>query len=605
VNKWILLVLAALVVALLLLGLGRPKPEAPEQVAPTPTPAPRTERRAEPVAEEGAFRMLYAGSPVGEERYSLRSVEGEWELRSEVDLSIFGQEATLRTNLQLAAPDLPQTYSLQADTPQERQELRVTLDWTAGKASLQAKAGRRTVQRELSVERPLFVIDNNVSSHFVVLYRALRVHDWGARPELKGMALAPQPMLTVPLRAEPPQSASVVNRATGETVDVQSFRVQLGDLAITVYGQGDTLLVIDNPAQQVLVYRSDLLPEGVELSAPSSEAEASESALPRGVREVELSFRSEGLTLAGTLALPQGEGPFPAVLLLPGSGPVDRDENAPGLPIDFFREAAHRLAREGIASFRYDKRGVGESEGDLSRAGMRDLVRDARAALEFLRSREEVDPRRVFVLGHSEGGVLAPLLASEGGVAGVILVAAPAQPLDRVLLEQARRIAEAMGLPPEQVEAQVRQTRRFIELVKSTEGDWEDLPPEELQERFPLAHRGAARGVSGPLSEVVPRALSAQPPAGRAVRAGPRADPPRREGFAGRALPRGAPGRGPARGRKPGRHGEDPPRPQPPPAPPPGGTQRRLSASGRARGRARPAPHRRLGEGAPRGLSAP
>jgi hypothetical protein len=170
--------------------------------------------------------------------------------------------------------------------------------------------------------------------------------------------------------------------------------------------------------------------------------------------------------------------------MLHGSGALDRDESAPGFPLNFFKEVAHKLAQEGIAGFRYDKRGVGESEGDLSKAGMRDLVNDARAALRLLKSREEIDPQRVFVLGHSEGGILAPLLASEGGVAGLILVAAPAQPLDRVLLEQARRIPEAMGVPPEGVEAQVRRTRQFIEFVRETEGG-EALSPEELRERFP------------------------------------------------------------------------------------------------------------------------
>lgn len=349
---------------------------------------------------------------------------------------------------------------------------------------LRAEAGGRRIERTLSIESPLFVIDNNVSGHFVVLYRALRAPG-GAHP-IEGMALGPQPMLTVPLRAESSGPAALLDKTTGERIDVESFRVQLGDLVLTLYGRGGDLLAIDNSAQKVFLYRSDLLPEGAEIALASKAAETGKhEPPPSGLRGIELSFESDGLTLVGTLTLPEdGEGPFPAVLMIHGSGALDRDESAPGFPLNFFKEVAQELAQEGIASFRYDKRGVGKSEGDLSRAGMRDLLNDARAALELLQSREEVDPRRVFVLGHSEGGVLAPLLASEGGVAGVILVAAPARPLDAVLLEQARRIAEAMGLPPEQVEAQVQQTQWFIEFVKATEGE-EALSSKELKERFP------------------------------------------------------------------------------------------------------------------------
>jgi len=93
-------------------------------------------------------------------------------------------------------------------------------------------------------------------------------------------------------------------------------------------------------------------------------------------QEVEVRFEgSHSLTLAGTLTVPSLEGGRkpPAVLMIAGSGPVDRNENAPGFKSDIFKQIAHRLAQEGIASLRYDKRGVGRSEGDFRKACMTDL----------------------------------------------------------------------------------------------------------------------------------------------------------------------------------------------------------------------------------------
>jgi len=87
------------------------------------------------------------------------------------------------------------------------------------------------------------------------------------------------------------------------------------------------------------------------------------------MQEQEVSFRSGGIELAGTIALPYGEGPFPCVLLIPGSGQVDRNENHRKLRINIFYDISHFLAQNGIASFRYDKRGVGESQGDYWRTG--------------------------------------------------------------------------------------------------------------------------------------------------------------------------------------------------------------------------------------------
>lgn len=180
-------------------------------------------------------------------------------------------------------------------------------------------------------------------------------------------------------------------------------------------------------------------------------------------REVRLRFPGPDRDLAGTLALPVGEGRFPAAVLVSGSGPLDRDGNASKLAIDSTRQLAVALADAGIASLRFDKRGVGESrlvrngttEGkdDWKRAGLFDNADDVAAAFAALTARTEVDPERVFLIGHSEGAVLvaivaARLLAAAGpSPAGAVLLAGAAKRGDAVLRWQATALAPTLPVP--------------------------------------------------------------------------------------------------------------------------------------------------------------
>ncbi|GAA3441624.1 alpha/beta hydrolase family protein [Planomonospora venezuelensis] len=173
------------------------------------------------------------------------------------------------------------------------------------------------------------------------------------------------------------------------------------------------------------------------------------AALPAPVAEERVTFRSGGLILGGTLALPAGPGPHPVVLIVTGSGPLDRDADHKRMPLGVSRDLAHALARAGVASFRYDKRGVGESQGDFLAAGLSDNVADARAALAWLRGRTEIDPAAVFVAGHSEGAVIATALspAEQDGLAGIVLLSGIARTGEETLRWQARQIAGDLPAP--------------------------------------------------------------------------------------------------------------------------------------------------------------
>ncbi|MGY1737080.1 alpha/beta hydrolase family protein [Geodermatophilus sp. SYSU D00684] len=165
-------------------------------------------------------------------------------------------------------------------------------------------------------------------------------------------------------------------------------------------------------------------------------------------REVPVTVPGEP-PLAGTLTLPDAPGPVPAVLLAPGSGPVDRDSDHRRARFGVTRELAHALAEGGLASLRYDKRGVGASGGgDWRRAGLTDNADDLARARDALAARPEVDPGRIVLAGHSEGALLAAAVAARGvPVAGVVLLAGSATPGDELLRWQARRIAPMLPAP--------------------------------------------------------------------------------------------------------------------------------------------------------------
>lgn len=194
--------------------------------------------------------------------------------------------------------------------------------------------------------------------------------------------------------------------------------------------------------------------------------------------EREVTFQSGALCLAGSLMLPSMEGHFPAVLLLPGSGEVDRNENAKKLRVNALREIADHLAGHGIATFRYDKRGVGASQGVHLGAGFFDHVNDAAAALAWLKSQDQVQADKVFVLGHSEGSGLVTRLTGAGAdVAGIILLAGWARSSEEMLLWQAEQVISTMGgfnawlIKLLHLDIRKAQLKQFAKIKRSTK-DW-------------------------------------------------------------------------------------------------------------------------------------
>ena len=176
------------------------------------------------------------------------------------------------------------------------------------------------------------------------------------------------------------------------------------------------------------------------------------------------------IDLAATITIPSGKGPFPAVLLMAGSGPHDRDETVFGHKP--FLVLADYLTRNGIVVLRADKRGVGKSGGNYSQAVISDFASDAEAGIAYLKTRPEVDVRHIGLLGHSEGGVEAPMVAvNNPDVSFVVMMAGMGVPTDQLLPEQARLIAQASGQKADEIEKALAIQRQILAAVEKDKDD--------------------------------------------------------------------------------------------------------------------------------------
>jgi len=196
---------------------------------------------------------------------------------------------------------------------------------------------------------------------------------------------------------------------------------------------------------------------------------------PYSVENVSVANAADDVALAGTLTMPPGDGPFPGVVLVTGSGPQDRDETLLGHKP--FWVLADYLTRQGIAVLRYDDRGVAESTGSFATATSEDFASDAIAGVTFLAANARVAADRVGIVGHSEGGIVGPMAATRSDAVGfVVMLAGPGVTGLEILVEQGRLIGDAAGTPAEIRDLNGRIQNSLAEIVSRVEDPTEAAP---------------------------------------------------------------------------------------------------------------------------------
>jgi pimeloyl-ACP methyl ester carboxylesterase len=226
------------------------------------------------------------------------------------------------------------------------------------------------------------------------------------------------------------------------------------------------LLRFSVPAQNLEVVREDIASVAtrrINVSRPNDE----QARIP-----------ANGFSLAATVSKPFDipKQPMPAVILVGGSGAVDRDEVAFGIPV--LGQLSSALADAGFLVVRYDKRGVGQSGGRLESAGLGDFADDLRAAVKYVGDRKDVNPKKIAVVGHSEGGAVALLAAAKDKqIDAVVLIATNGIKGTDLILEQQKHLLDRSSMSDEEKQAKVELQKKINDAVLSGKG-WENLPPE-------------------------------------------------------------------------------------------------------------------------------
>ena len=236
--------------------------------------------------------------------------------------------------------------------------------------------------------------------------------------------------------------------------------------------QNDRLLRVNLPAVQLDVARQDLALVSTRLTGT------------RNPGETDVRVPAPGFSLAGSVTVPSGRQPpadgWPAVLLVPGTGLVDRDENLGGIPV--YGELAGGLADAGYLVLRYDKRGMGQSGGRPESAGVEEYADDVRTMVRYLERRDDVDRDRVVVVAHGEGSWIALEAARRyRAIDAFALLAAPGVPGAELVLERQRNRLAQLQMPNTERDEQIALQTRIIAAVLD-EGAWDDIP-EDLRER--------------------------------------------------------------------------------------------------------------------------
>lgn len=337
-----------------------------------------------------------------------------------------------------------------------------------GKASCHVVTGSVAKDVEVAVPTDAFLLANNFVCHLELL---AALHPPKEGEPMKAAIFSPDVLQVVPfeLRHQGPFTA----KWNDDAVEGEVFRDSLGEV-LKVMGDGKLL---DLEFSGISFRRVSEPPPKLVIEPPKSAAKEFDS------EPVVIAY--DDVRIAGTITQPKGtrpKGPVkprPAIFFVSGSGSQDRDGTAGGVDLGT-HEILDHLTEAGFLVLRVDDRGAGATTGPTSDLSYDDLVADARACVDFLLKRSDVDPKRVAVIGHSEGGETAPILACERPLAAIVLMAAPGRDMKAILREQKQRALDDLHLPEAEIEKEMAMHAKFLDLA-CAEGP---IDPKELPKEY-------------------------------------------------------------------------------------------------------------------------
>jgi pimeloyl-ACP methyl ester carboxylesterase len=419
--------------------------------------------------DEAQFAVFLRSRMVGTEEIAVTRNANGWRIISSGRLAAPLNIVNRRLDIQYDPDWQPLTMTLDATVRGQSQSIRTTIG--ANTAASQIVVDGRPGSSSAATSAEIFL-----PSPFFGAFEALAARLRTASPGTTLGAIAPPQTEMAVLVGE---SAIERIQTPKELINARHTHVTItpriegaGSLEADIWGdESGRLLRVSIPSQGLEALREDIASVStrrVPISRPNDE---------------QVRIPSNGFTMVGTLSRPTAPGaaPLPAVVLVGGTGPTDRDESMFGIPM--FGQLADTLANAGFAVLRYDKRGVGQSGGRPEAATLTDYANDARAAVKFLDDRRDIDSDRITVLGHGEGGAIAMLAASrEKRIASLVLVAAIGTTGAELNMEQVRRAAARSSKSDADKQNTIELQQKIQQAVLSGVGWTDDL----------IAYRGQA-----------------------------------------------------------------------------------------------------------------
>jgi pimeloyl-ACP methyl ester carboxylesterase len=407
------------------------------------------------------FALYLRGAQIGTEQIALARNASGWTITSSgrigPPLDILTRSLVIRYD----ADWKPLELTLDATTRGQTLVIRIAVAGTTAASHLDN--GGRPIDRTDAIDPDAILLPNP----FFAAYEAVAVR-------LK--AAAPGSMIPVYQPGGPPITIRVGDSQT-EQIQTVARRIAARRTSVTLASppgaeldaeiwadETGRLLRVSVPSQMLEFVRDDIASVATRRVVISREGDE------------QVRIPANGFNLIGTLSKPTGEAgkQLPAIILVAGSGPVDRDETVAGIPV--FGQLANALADAGYLVLRYDKRGIGQSGGRIETAGLTEYAEDLRAAIAFMADRKAVDSRRLTVVGHSEGGAVALLAAArDRRAAALVLLAATGVSGNDLVLAQQRHLLDRSSLSEADKQAKIDLQKRIHEAVITGKG-WDALP---------------------------------------------------------------------------------------------------------------------------------
>jgi uncharacterized protein len=415
-------------------------------------PAGAQQAPAGPEPGEATYIVFMSGREVGREQVSVAKTSAGWRISSTgtlappLNLANHGFEITY-------APDW-QPIELKIKAQVQDRALGLTTSFTTTTAINEITRNGSTSSKTDQISARAVVLPNN----FFAAYEALAVR-------LAASAVGATIPIYVAPQAEIPLTVKSVEPTTWQTpagtVTAQRYSVVLQNPGGPVAAE----ITVDSRRR---IARVDLGGGVLSIARDDLAGVSTRQQTVRNPTDLDVRIPAAGFNLAGTITTPAAQGRLrhPAIVLVGGSGQIDRDSTVAGIPI---------FAQLGHVVLRYDKRGVGQSGGRTETVTLQDYADDAIAAVRFLERRKDVDRRRIFVVGHSEGAAVAMLTGREKRIAGLVLVAGMGTTGRELILEQQKDLLAAAQVAEPERSDKIELQERILEAAVEDTG-WDELP---------------------------------------------------------------------------------------------------------------------------------